>query len=60
MPVVFDDGIADRNTLIADIGARVITRRGNELTDYVLTLVAERTAKRVVRSSTLQAATPVK
>jgi hypothetical protein len=57
MPVIFNDGVANGDTFVADIGSGVITGRGYELSDYVLTFMTERTAERVVRSSALQATT---
>jgi hypothetical protein len=48
MPVVFNYRIADGDTFIANIGSWVVTGGGNELTDYILAFVAERTAERVV------------
>jgi hypothetical protein len=53
--VVFEDGIADRDALIADIRPRVVAGRGDELTNYVLALMAKRTAQSIVGSGTLQA-----
>jgi hypothetical protein len=42
--VVFEDGIADGNALVADVGARVVAGGGDELSDYVLALMTERTS----------------
>jgi hypothetical protein len=42
--IVFENGIANPNALIANISSGVITGRGNQLADYVLALVAERAA----------------
>src|ERR1700728_4787459 len=56
--VVFDDGIANGNAFIADIGPWIIAGRGNEFTDDVLALMAERTSKGIVRSGALQAGSP--
>jgi hypothetical protein len=53
--VVFEDGIADGDALIADIRPRVVAGRGDELTDNVLALMAKRAAQSIVRSGTLQA-----
>ena len=41
--IIFEDGVADRDALIADIRARVVAGRGDELGDSILRLVAERT-----------------
>jgi hypothetical protein len=41
--VVLKDGIADSNALVADVRTRIVARRGNEFSDYVLTLMAKRT-----------------
>ena len=43
--VVFQNGVADGNALIADVGARIIGGRRNQLGDGVLRLVAKRTAQ---------------
>jgi hypothetical protein len=40
--VVLEDGVADRNTLIADIRAGIVRRRRDQLGDCVLRLMAER------------------
>jgi hypothetical protein len=53
--VVFQDGIADGDALIADIRPRIVAGRGDELTNYVLALMAKRTAQSIVGSGTLQA-----
>jgi hypothetical protein len=53
MLVVFEDRIADGNAFVTNVGARVVRRGGNELPDYILALVAERAAQRVVRASAL-------
>src|SRR5580698_9718020 len=53
--VVLEDRVANRNAFVADIGPRVIARRRNQLTDNILTLVAEGTSQCLVRSSSLQA-----
>jgi hypothetical protein len=53
--VVFQDGVANGDALIADIRPRVVAGRGDELTNYVLALMAKRTAQSIVRSGTLQA-----
>jgi len=57
--VILDDGITNRYTFVTDIGAGVITRGGNEFTDYVLAFVAERTAEGIIGSGALQAGSPV-
>ena len=44
--VVFEDGVADGDALVADVGARVVGGRRDELGDGVLRFVAERAAKR--------------
>jgi hypothetical protein len=41
--VVFQDRITYRDAFIADIGPRVVARGGDELSDYVLTLMTKRT-----------------
>ena len=44
--VVFEDGVADGDALVADVGARIIAGRRNQFCDGVLRLVAERAAER--------------
>jgi hypothetical protein len=41
--IVLEYGVADRNALVADIGARIVAGRGDEFPNYVLTLMAKRT-----------------
>jgi hypothetical protein len=53
MPVVVQDGIADGDAFITDVGAGVIRWGGNQLTNNVLAFMAERTAKRIVGASSL-------
>jgi hypothetical protein len=53
--VVFQDGIANGYALIADIRPRIVAGRGDELANYVLALMAKRTAQSIVGSGTLQA-----
>jgi hypothetical protein len=48
LPVVFNNGIANRYALVTYISTRVITRRRNEFTDNVLTFVAEGTAEGII------------
>jgi hypothetical protein len=57
--IILDDRIADRYAFVTDVGSRVVTRRRNELTDDILTLVAEGTAEGIIRSGALQALSPV-
>src|ERR1035438_9100458 len=42
--VVLEDGIADSNALVADVRTRIVAGGGNQLSDYVLTLMTKRTA----------------
>jgi len=42
--VVFKNGVADGNALIADVGARIVAGLRDQLGYSVLRLVAERTA----------------
>jgi len=53
--VVLQNGITDSDALVADIGARIVAWRGNELSNYVLAFMAKRTAQSIVGSGTLQA-----
>jgi hypothetical protein len=59
VPIILNNRIANRYTFVTDIGARVITGGGDELTDYVLAFVAERTAEGIIGSGALQAGSPV-
>ena len=45
---VLEDGLADADALVADIGTRIVGRRRNELFDLFLRLVAERATQRLV------------
>jgi hypothetical protein len=41
--IILEDRVADGNTLVADVRARIVARRGNQFSDYVLTLMTKRT-----------------
>jgi hypothetical protein len=41
--VVLEDRVADSNALIANVRTGIVAGRRNELSNYILTLVAERT-----------------
>jgi hypothetical protein len=41
--IVFQNGIADRNAFVADVGAGIVAGGGNQFADYVLALMAKRT-----------------
>jgi hypothetical protein len=58
--IVFNDGITYRNAFITDIRTRIIARRGDELTNYILAFVTKRTAEGIVGSGALQAGAPIK
>src|SRR5579884_4158870 len=58
VPVVFQDGIANCDTLVADVGSRIVARRGNQLANDILAFMAEGTTERVVRTSTLHTGSP--
>jgi hypothetical protein len=58
LPVVLEDGIADSNTLVTDVGARVVAGRRNQLTDGVLRLMTKGTAKGIVGTCTLHKESP--
>src|SRR5713226_1716936 len=45
---VLEDLLADGDALIADVGARIVRRRADQLLDLLLRLVAERAAQRFV------------
>ena len=47
--LLFEDLLADAHALVADVGARIVGRRTDQLLDLLLRLVAERTAQRFVR-----------
>jgi len=53
--IVFENGIANRNAFVADVGSRVIAGRRNELADYVLTLMTKGTSQSIIGSGTLHA-----
>jgi hypothetical protein len=53
--VIFENGIADRNAFVADVGTWVIAGRRDELADYVLTLMTKRTPQSIIGSGTLHA-----
>ncbi len=53
--VVLEDRVADGDTLVTNVGAGVVARRGDELSDYVLALMAKRTSQGIIGSGTLQA-----
>jgi hypothetical protein len=57
MPVILNDRIAYGNALVADIRSWVIARRGDELANYVLAFMTERTAEGIVCCA-LQAKSP--
>jgi hypothetical protein len=54
-PVVVKYRVADRNALVADVGACVFARRRNQLPDDILTFVTKGTTESVISSSALQA-----
>jgi hypothetical protein len=56
--VVLEDRIANRDALVAYICSRIVAGGRNEFPDNVLTLMAKRTAKSLVRSCTLHAYLP--
>src|SRR5439155_17481336 len=43
--VIFQNGITNCDALVANIGSRIVARRGDQLSDSVLRFVAERAAK---------------
>jgi hypothetical protein len=53
--VIFENGIAHGNALVADVGAGIVAGRGDELSDYVLTLMTKRTSQSIIGSGTLHA-----
>jgi hypothetical protein len=56
--IVFKDGIANRDTFVADVRARIIAGGRNQFPDYILTFMAERAAKRLIGSGPLQTRFP--
>src|SRR5947208_12653259 len=56
--VILEDGVANGNALIANIGSRIIAGGGNQLTDNILTLMAKRTPQCIIRSGTLHTTPP--
>jgi len=53
VPIVLENGVADRNALIANIGARIIRRRGNQLSYNILTLMTKGTPEGIIGTGTL-------
>jgi len=53
IPVVFKDGIADGNALIADVGAWVIRGGRDQFTNNILAFMAKRTTEGIVGAGTL-------
>jgi hypothetical protein len=53
--VVFQNRVANRNALIADISAGIIARGRDEFPDYVLALMAKRTPQSIIGPGTLHA-----
>src|SRR5215470_978177 len=51
--VVFQDRVADGDTLVADVSAWVIRGRGDQLTNNILAFVAKRTTEGIVGAGTL-------
>jgi hypothetical protein len=41
--VIFQDRITDGDALVADVGTGIVAGGGDQLTDYVLTLMTKRT-----------------
>src|SRR5690242_15931038 len=58
MAIILQNGVADRDALITDVGPGVIARRGDQLTHDVLAFMAKRTAQRLVGSSSLHNQSP--
>jgi hypothetical protein len=56
--VVLQDGVAHRDAFITDVCPRIVARRRYQFPNDVLTLMAERTAKSLIRSRTLHANLP--
>src|SRR3954462_10482142 len=48
--IVFQDGVADGDALVANVSPRIIARRGDEFGNSVLRFMAERTTKCFVRT----------
>jgi hypothetical protein len=58
--IILNDRIAYRDTFIADVCPGIVAGGGDELSDYILAFVTERTAEGIVRSGALQAGSPIK
>jgi hypothetical protein len=52
LTIILENGVAYRDALVANVCPGVIAGGGDELANYVLTLMTKRTTKRIVRSST--------
>jgi hypothetical protein len=52
-PVILKDGIADGDALVANVGARIVGGRGDQLTNNILAFMAERTTQRIIGTYTL-------
>jgi hypothetical protein len=50
LAVILKNGIAYGDAFVADVSSRIIAGGGNELPNYVLTLMTKRTTKRIVRT----------
>ncbi len=53
--VVLQNRVADRDALVADVRARIVAGGRDQLSDYVLALMAKRTPQSIIGSGSLQA-----
>ena len=58
LTVIVEDRVAHSDALVADIRAGVIRWGGDELTNNILTFVAEGTAQRIIGASTFHRVSP--
>jgi hypothetical protein len=53
--IVLEDRVTHRDTLITNVGAGIVARRRDELSDYVLALMTKGTSQSIIGSGTLHA-----
>ena len=58
-PFFLEDSVADRNALVANVGARQLSRGGDQFCDGVLGFMTERAATQLLRCKTFHKVLPV-